>query len=194
MKNVLNLSIALAIFTALFLTSCGENNSKMASSAATIEGQAINPTGRSLSEAPMLSAKIQKAVAAEYSYKTLASFQKGKVKIGLSTLADLQNESITLVVLYEAGADWSKVFQTGDYSKTGNDMLNGLMASYGLSITKHFDLDEFNEGIVLDSGTGKVANPVEAAREISMVDGVLMVEVKQAPKAEVKGETVSTGK
>ena len=192
MKNVLNLSFALAIFTALFLTSCGENNNKMASTAANTEGQAIDPTGRNLTEAPMAAGKAQ--IASEYGYKTLASFQKGKALVSLSTVADLQNESISLVVLYEAGAEWSKVFQTGDFSKTGNDVLNGLMASYGLAITKHFDLDEFNEGIVLDSGTGKVANPVDAAREISMVEGVLMVEVKQAPKAEVKGETVSTNK
>lgn len=192
MRNVLNLSFALAIFTTLFLTSCGENNTKIASSAANTEGQAMDLTGRTLSEAPMAAGKSQ--IASEYSYKTLASFQKGKAMVSLDVLADLQNESISLVVLYEAGAAWSKVFQTGDFSKTGNDVLNGLMASYGLAITKHFELDEFNEGIVLDSGTGKVANPVEAAREISMVDGVLMVEVKQAPKAEVKGETVSTNK
>jgi hypothetical protein len=191
MRNVFNLSLALAIFTALFLTSCGENNTKIAS-AINAEGQAIDPTGRTLTEAPMAAGKSQ--IASEYSYKTLASYQKGKAIVAMAELADLQNESISLVVLYEAGAAWSKVFQTGDFSKTGNDVLNGLMASYGLAITKHFDLDEFNEGIVLDSGTGKVANPVEAAREISMVDGVLMVEVKQAPKAEVKGETVSTNK
>ncbi len=190
MKNLLSFSFVLAIFASFVFTSCStDKTSNIASQAAGVS--ADNKTNRALQE---VAVSAKKAVAAEYSYKTLASFKNGVSTMDLAAVAALQNESVSLVVLYDSGAKWATNFNAGDFSKTGDDVLNGLMASYELAITKHFELDEFNEGIVLESAKGQVSNPVEAAREISMVDGVLMVEVKQTPKEAVKGETVSTNK
>jgi coenzyme F420-reducing hydrogenase beta subunit len=124
----------------------------------------------------------RKGAAKEQGYKTLASFKKGQTAMDLTQLADLQNADASLVVLYESGAVWAADFVSGDFKKTGSDKLNGLMSSYELSISKHFEIDDINEGIVLDGKGGKISSPIEAAREISLVDGVIMVEVKETPK------------
>lgn len=189
MRNLLNLSFVLAIFASFVFSSCSNDK------AAQIASQAAQVNTNSNTSRALEAASSENAIAKEYNgYKTLAAFKNGKAQMDLATLANLENEAVSIVVLYETGAIWAKNFNAGDYSKTGNDIFNGLLESYELAITKHFELDEFNEGIVLESGKGQVSNPVEAAREISMVESVLMVEVKQAPKADTKVETVSTDK
>jgi hypothetical protein len=188
MKNLLNLSFVLAIFTSLVFTSCS------ADKASNIASQAANVNTNTKTNRTVEVVAAANAIATEYSYKTLAAFKNGVSTMDLATVATLQNEKVSLVVLYDSGAKWATNFNAGDFSKTGDDVFNGLMESYELAITKHFELDEFNEGIVLEAAKGQVSDPVAAAREISMVEGVFMVEVKQAPKEVVKGETVSTGK
>jgi len=83
-------------------------------------------------------------------------------------------------VLYETNAPWAEIFNSGKFEITGDDHLNGLMESYNLQIIQQFAIDDANEGIVMQP-TVILDDPVEAAREISMVDHVLMVHVKEIP-------------
>ncbi len=132
----------------------------------------------------------KKAIASAYYYKTLASFKGGKATTDLGTMTELSNAKVSLVVMFESGATWAVPFASGDFSKTGDDKFNGLMESHGLAIAKHFEIDDLNEGLVLEASQGVVDNPIEAAREISMIEAVLMVEVKETP-IDVNSSTVS---
>lgn len=123
-----------------------------------------------------------------YHYKTLTSFKKGKVDVSLNDLAALIGKPINLVVLYEASAPWAEVFDEGKYHTTGNDHLNGLMSTYNLDIVKQFYIDADNEGLVLEPNM-VLPNPIKAAKELSLIDHVLMVEIKEIPRQEVNTST-----
>lgn len=128
-----------------------------------------------------------------YYYKSLAAFANGKATINLSDLASLEGKQINLVVLYESDAPWADVFSSGKFEITGNDLLNGLMDSYALQIVKQFSIDEANEGIVMEA-KDKLDNPIETARELSIVEHVLMVHVKEIPPVETVEETADREK
>ena len=132
-----------------------------------------------------LASKVQ---AKAYYFKSLASFEDGASKMSLDDLATLEGKEVNFVVLYDASAPWAKVFSTGKYTSTGNDILNGLMESYELEIVNQFDIDEENEGFVLEP-LKKLDNPLETARELSMVDNVFMVQLKEVPPVEEVLET-----
>ncbi|WP_052595132.1 hypothetical protein [Aureispira sp. CCB-QB1] len=126
---------------------------------------------------------VKKKVAAKaYYYKSLASFEKGKVSLELEDLASLADKKVSLVVLYEANAPWAQIFSSGEFSITGDDHLNGLMESYNLQIIQQFAIDDANEGIVMEPKE-ILEDPIEAAREVSMVEHVLMVHVKEVPES-----------
>ncbi|MCP4443679.1 MAG: hypothetical protein GY810_32645 [Aureispira sp.] len=174
MKNFLNLSLFVAL-VAVFTVAC--NNAEK-----TDKAESTDAVENKDAEAAEFQTRSLKAVAAEYSYKSMATFQKGKSlnDVDLNVLSDLEGKKVNLVVLYDSEAPWAEVFGTGDVSKTGDDTFNGLLDSYELAITKQFELDDMNEGLVLEPNEGLVS-PVEAAREISMVDYILMVHVKEVP-------------
>jgi len=123
-------------------------------------------------------------------YASLATFEHGQAKLDLKDLASLEGKQVNLVVLYDAMAPWAETFNDGKYDSTGDDILNGLMQSYELEIIQQFAIDEENEGLVLEP-SAKLDNPVEAARELSMVDHVLMVHVKEVPAEDQVDETAS---
>lgn len=165
----------------LLLGSCGDTTTPTegitAAPASTEVESAINTRG------------TQQAVAIKaYHYKTLASFKKGEVEFTLDDVAAFAGKQINLVVLYEAVAPWAEVFNEGKYSTTGDDNLNGLMASYNLEIVKQFAIDPDNEGLILESNT-TLDDPIAAAKELSMIDHVLMVEVKEVPLEETDNST-----
>lgn len=122
-----------------------------------------------------------KVSAKEYYYTNLAVFENGYTKVDLETLATLEGKKVNLVILYEADAPWAEIFNEGIYSETGNDTFNGLMESYELDIVQQFAIDEDNEGLVLEPNA-LLENPVEAARELSLVENVLMVQIKEVPQ------------
>lgn len=124
----------------------------------------------------------QRIEAAAYHYKTLASFRDGEVQ-HLADAANLAGKKVNFVILYEALAPWAEGFSTGEYTKTGDDHLNGLMEVYSLEIVKQFAIDDENEGLVLEPNKA-IENPIDAAKELSLIDHVLMVEVKEVPPAE----------
>lgn len=134
---------------------------------------------------------VQKKVdSKEYYYKSLAEFKKGQANIDLAQLADLQGKQVNFVVIYDAVAPWAAVFSEGNVKTTGDDMLNGLMESYELEIVKQFEIDEENEGFVLEPNES-LENAVETAREISMVEHILMVQVKEVPSDVTEMETAA---
>jgi hypothetical protein len=108
----------------------------------------------------------------------LATFQEGKSAKDIK-LGSIEDKNVNLVVLYDASIAWAAVFNSGDVKKTGDEGFNSLLGKFNLAIVKQFELDSENEGLVLEPNA-KMADPVQAAREISMIDGVLMVHVKEA--------------
>ncbi len=125
-----------------------------------------------------------KIAAEAYYYKSLATFENGAVKkMQLDDLANLQGIQINLVVLYEADAPWADAFNGGRFETTGNDKLNALMEAYELEIIKQFAIDDKNEGIVLEAQNTLEA-PAEAARQLSLIDNVLAVQIKEIPQQE----------
>jgi hypothetical protein len=111
-------------------------------------------------------------------HNALATFQEGKSAKDIK-LGSIEDKNVSLVVLYDASIAWAAVFNSGDVKKTGDEGFNNLLGKFNLAIVKQFELDSDNEGLVLEPNA-KMADPVQAAREISMIDGVLMVHVKEA--------------
>lgn len=179
MKNFLNLGLLVAL-VAVFTVAC--NSDTPNTTATTTDKTDVVKTQQPDATAADFQTRSLNAVAAEMKYKSMATFQRGKTMndVDLSTLSDLEGKKVNLVVLYDSEAPWADVFGSGDVSKTGDDSFNGLLESYELAITKQFELDDMNEGLVLEPND-KLLSPVEAAREISMIDYILMVHVKEVP-------------
>ncbi len=129
----------------------------------------------------------QKIEAAAYHYKTLAAFRDGEVQ-HLADAANLAGKKVSVVVLYEALAPWAEAFSNGEYTTTGDDHLNGLMEVYSLAIVKRFAIDDENEGLVFEP-SAMIDDPIAAAKDLSLIDHVLMVEIKEVPPAEEENST-----
>ena len=126
---------------------------------------------------------VKKKVAAEaYYYRTLISLVNGAVT---ATVVDDNNPDIgdvNLVLLYEANAPWADFFSNNsNIEEVTNDYLNKLLASHNLQIVKQFSIDNNNMGLVLES-TDPTGDPVEIARNLSMLEHVLMVNIKKIPE------------
>lgn len=164
----------------IMVVSCSSDQTKTAdTSTKDVESTEINTRSAS-----------SKVAAKAYYYKSLATFKDGFADVDLNTLATLEGKKVNLVVLYEADAPWAEIFNSGRYDQTGNDTFNGLMASYELDIVQQFAIDEDNEGLVLEPNA-LLENPVEAARELSLVESVLMVQIKEVPKEEELNTTAN---
>lgn len=184
MKTIKTLLTTCALGTALTFIACtsGES-SKLSAASDTHTTQALSTAQRGTTSAH--------AQTKELGYKTLVRFERGMTSMDISTLSALQDKNVSLVVFYESDAIWAENFSRGEFKTTGNDILNGLMASYELMITKHIALDDYNEAIILETATGILKDAIKAATDFSMVDNVLMVELKEAPIAKNASETVS---
>ncbi len=145
----------------------------------------------SILEAPKLEASFltktraakKKVTAEAYYYRTLASFVNGSVT---STIIDEHPHAIqqvNLVLLYEAGAPWAELLEAGLPQATGNSNLNELLQSYQLEIVKQFSIDLNNKGLVLQASES-LNDPVETARRLSLIEHVLMVNIKEIPAFE----------
>lgn len=165
-----------ASFLSLTIVSCTNNETTNTADATTMKADS------SITDTSSLGTRtVKKKIAAKsYYYKSLASFEKGKTTLELEDLAGLADKKVSLVVLYEASAPWAEIFNSGKFEITGDDHMNGLIDSYNLLITKQFAIDDANEGIVMEP-KATLEDPIEAAREVSMVDHVLMVHVKEVP-------------
>ena len=115
-----------------------------------------------------------------YHFKNMAVFENGVSVMTLNDLANMQGKKLNFVLLYDPSTPWASVFSSGNYATTGNDAFNSLMDAYHLEIIEQFEIDDENEGIVLDPFEA-VENPIDAAKSLSLIDGVLMVQIKEVP-------------
>lgn len=185
MKTFRPLLSAYALAMTLFFVGCTSNSTASNST----NPETISSEALSMAQRGTQTSKTQSAQ--EMGYKTLVRFEKGMANMDITTLSALQDKQVSLVVFYESDALWADSFSKGDFQKTGNDILNGLMESYELIITKHLALDDFNEVIILENPTGIIKDALKAATDFSMIDNVLMVELKENPAGKNTTETVS---
>lgn len=171
----LNNLLPLGFLTILsfIVISCSSDQTETAEANTTdVESTEINTRGAA-----------SKVSAKEYYYTDLAIFSEGLADTDLETLAALEGTKVNLVILYEADAPWAEVFSFGKYEETGNDAFNNLMTSYELDIVQQFAIDQDSEGLVLESNE-LLENPVEAARKLSLIENVSMVQIKEIPLEE----------
>jgi len=159
------------VIFASVIVSCSSDNIKSSTvSTSDIESTELNTRGN-----------VSKVASKAYYYNSVASFVNGNSKMDLNDIVDLEGTQVNFVVLYEASAPWAETFNSGKYDITGDDKLNNLMETYQLEIVKQFDIDEDNEGFVLEHIGELLDNPIEMARKLSTVDYVYMVHVKEIP-------------
>lgn len=173
MKNLKQLfGISLMSFLMLaVLVSCGSSDNSTSENIMQPEETEINTRSQ------------ESNIAKAYHYKSLATFAKGQAQVELKDLASLAGKMVNLVVIYESSAPWAASLSDGKLDVVEDDKLNGLISSYELTVTQQFAIDDENHGIVLESKK-QLENPIEAAREISLLTHVLMVHVKDVPSPE----------
>jgi hypothetical protein len=166
------ISFSTFILLLFFLQSCSESPDQSLGQEIIFEDQEI-----------FTRSTTRKIESNYYHLNSLAAFERGKSKLNLEQVANWSEKEISLVVLYESSAPWASVFAVGKYNKTGDDQLNDLLSHYDLTIIEQFEIDATNEGIVLEGNSG-IQEPLEVARKLSLVDFVMMVEVKEVPSAQ----------
>lgn len=112
-------------------------------------------------------------------YKSLATFNKGETTISLEKLADVDEKKVNLVVLFDVTAPWASSINITEQA-IEEQTINSLIDSYELTMLQQFDLDDESKGLVFDIDNQNT--PVEAARELSMIEHVLLVHVKEIPQ------------
>lgn len=109
-------------------------------------------------------------------YKNLASFAKGKADKPVD-LGPTDSKVIRLVALYTpANASWAKSIDKGELKLDGAKA-NALLTKYNMALSKVYEAETVRYGLVLKF-TGSGANVAEAARELSLLEGVSTVLVK----------------
>jgi hypothetical protein len=183
--NFLLISSFFASFLSLFVISCSNN-----ATTDTVDNNTTVKADSSVTDTIAAGTRtIKKKIAAEsYYYKNLITVENGMITSKLKDLANLADKKVNLVVLYEADAPWAQIFNSGAFEITGDDQLNTLMEYYGLQIIQQFAIDASNEGIVMEP-ISLLENPIETAREVSTVEHVLMVHIKEIPTAKNKVTT-----
>lgn len=115
-------------------------------------------------------------------FKTIVSYTAGKANKAVANAQLPVGDAVKqcrVVVLFKKNVSWLGPLQMGEMS-VENAKLNTLLEKYSLKISKWYDADPKQDGLVLKvtkSGTDLVA----AAEEISRVADITMVFVK-APK------------
>jgi hypothetical protein len=125
-----------------------------------------------------LRALSQKSYPEMYHYKTIASFAKGESIGELPEM--LEDRQISLAVVYDSDAPWAEVFNTGKINQTGNYIFNQLLNAYKMSIRNQFQIDGYNECLILDLNA-PIEDVAQACKDISTIDHILVVNIKQWP-------------
>ena len=151
----------------------------------------VKTSTRSLETATSPKALLSANAVSEYSTASLLQLKAGEnlstealtqLTTKLDALNTLEGQSLSLVVLYESVATGRAI--TRSYESTDIEKLNDLLASYNLSITKNFELDDTSNGLVLRPNGGLNGDDaIEVTREISLIDHVLMVHLKEPTPA-----------
>lgn len=123
---------------------------------------------------------IQKEVQSILNKPSIAIFEKGDLTMG-SLIAFSGNEA-AIVVLYDNIAPWAEPLTTYKLDDFANaEPFHAILKAQNLTITKSFELDEMNNGFILEVlDPGVMPDFVEAARLLSEIDYVLKVHLKTA--------------
>lgn len=166
-----------ALFVTLNLSSCSQIQEKQ---------------GASISDASNV--KLQSRAAKEevypeiYNYPTVVSFAKGDL-IGTYS-APLEDKQVSLCVVYDNDTPWAEVFKTGNIERTGSYEFNQLLGGYDLSINNQFQIDGYNECIILNPNSA-IEDIAKVCKEISVIDHVLVVHVKEWPSVKQLHESTA---
>lgn len=176
MKNYITNTLA-SCFLILTLFSCNQD-------------QPVTLEAPKMSKAALVQVRaVKKKVAAKaYYYRSLASFVNGTLTSTIMNDYDHDLQQVNLVVLYEANASWAEVFEIEQHTPIADkNIFHKLLQSYQLQIVKQFSIDQNNKGLVLEF-TEQFDNPVETARCLSMLEHVLMVNIKEIPNPTQKNK------
>ena len=161
---------ALGLMIVVLLSACSqEQGQQMASSLKQVEEAGTR-------------ALNQRAI--EMSYPSVASFKFGRLSADMAKGLDFADKRLSLVVLVETGTPWLAPLRQ-NLARTADDKFNGHLEAYQLKIAKYFSVEGKMEALVLEAQEAlepKMA--LDAARDLSMIEGVEMVEVKEAPAAD----------
>ena len=114
-----------------------------------------------------------------YNTQSIAVIKNGEFVGGIDDLDEYMESSVNFLVVYESTAPWAETFNTGDVSITGDKVLNDLLFKYNLSIILQFEIDDMFEGILIEPGCDN-SKFIEVAKRLSLVDFVMMVEIKNS--------------
>jgi len=128
---------------------------------------------------PPSSIRGKKVSAKVLSYQSLATFENGAATLSLKDIADVNDKKINLVVLFDVSAPWANSIDVSNQA-IENQPIKTLIDSYELTMLQEFDLDDENKGLVFDINHQNT--PVEAARELSMIEHIVLVHVKEVPQ------------
>lgn len=169
MKNHLSILCNFAAILLIFsLSSCTSEEK---------ESTASNTSGKT--DVSLQSRAVKDEAYPEiYNYATVASFAKGDL-IG-TYAAPLENKQLSLSVVYDNDTPWAEVFKTGNIERTGSYEFNQLLGEYQLTIRNQFQIDGYNECIILDLNV-TLPDIAKVCKEISLIDHVLVVNVKEWP-------------
>ena len=114
-----------------------------------------------------------------YSYKTLISFANGH-EIG-AIPNNLEHQQISIAIVYDNDAPWAESL-TNESLTTGDYKLNQLLTQNNLSIQHQFQIDGYNQCLILDLNT-TMEDIALTCKKLSEIDHVSHVDIKEWPSS-----------
>lgn len=119
-----------------------------------------------------------KEVNADY-YKSVNSYTNGKPAKKATLPTDVAIKEFKLAVLFNKSITWTKPLADNQL-KVSDDKFNAVLTKYGLKLSKYYEADQTQEGLIIKVIDDK-CNLVEAATELSKISGINIVYLK-SPK------------
>jgi len=112
--------------------------------------------------------------------QSVATFEKGELTMG--NLITFTGKESAIIVLYDNIAPWAEPLYRDDLPAfLEQEPFHIILEDQNLVLVKSFELDEMNNGFILEAKDPNVQpDYVEAARILSEVDYVLKVHLKAA--------------
>lgn len=111
-------------------------------------------------------------------YKSLSLVKKGNTE-SLASTAGMDSKTLKLVVLVENKAAWAAPLRNNELNVDANAAK--ILAKYNLSVSKFYGADETLDGVVIKCNESGM-NLDEAAKELSLLEGVAVVHLKAQQK------------
>ena len=123
---------------------------------------------RKITTPTMKNATLQYLLSALFLCLSLAPIYGNTVIPAPSTNVEQEEQSIRFIVYYQGTFE--------DLMNNNDSMLRNCLATYDLQVANGFEINEENKGITLETSNMDVSFE-ELARELSLIDAVMMVEV-----------------